>query len=195
MKSNGPKAVIFQAHGASFGQILGGGKWPRFPSLGCLQAAQKHWFCLRLLCEHPILSPKNEPVLGGEKRHHFLLIFLELRQVFCNILAPEFGLSFWLKRFIIVEFSAIRIISERLVNPGSLCNVKIWLKYRYMQQAAPVLAYSFWSPQSGHHFERHCVSAVLETFGGRLAQFCKPWAIPARAILKIMGVLWYGEPL
>ena len=77
VKSNGPKAVIFQAHGASFAQILGGGKWPRFPSLGCLQAAQKHWFCLRLLCEDPILSPKNGPVLGGEKRHHFFVNFLK----------------------------------------------------------------------------------------------------------------------
>ena len=38
------------------------------------------------------------------------------------------------------------------------------------------------------------MSAVRETFGGRRPQFCKPWAILARAILKIMGVLWHGEP-
>ena len=93
VKSNVPKAVSFQADGASFAQILGGGKWPRFPSLGSLQAVQKHWFCLRLLCEIPNLSPKKGPVLGGEKRPHFLLIFLKLRRVFCTILGPEIGLS------------------------------------------------------------------------------------------------------
>ena len=90
VKSNGPKAVIFQAHGASFAQILGGGKWARFPSLGSLQAVQKHWFCLRLLCEDPILSPKNGRVLGGERRPHFLVIF------FTNY--DEFFATFWVQK-------------------------------------------------------------------------------------------------